>query len=348
MKTKKGGRNRKYLAAAGLPAIVLIAVAIWMGSALAGGDAEGRSSLLLSINGIEIPEEEFRMFLQDEKASTANYFYQTYGAEYNERFWDSEYGGEKPIQLAKEQALNKLALFKAEQQIAVEYGSLQSASYRDFVKQMNKEKNAYGADSLDSFQKYMVYHSKAVLDALDKFKAKTADIPEAELRQYYEEHREERFQSPDRVDAMIIALDKQGAEDAQEAVSSLLEEARSGTDFDSLKKKYFSQYGYVIRHAEYGGHEGKDENSSELEAKLKEAAYELNAGETSKTVDYGEQSYLVLCVDRSAGEVSPFDEAKLWIEDSLKEELFRQKTEQESLKKITFIDEDGFNRISMD
>ncbi|MCR8660419.1 peptidylprolyl isomerase [Paenibacillus endoradicis] len=347
MKVKKGGRNWKRLALLVLPLLVIIMIGIRLGGASIDSAATSRNSVLLSINGIEIPEEEFRMFLQDEKASTANYFSQTYGAEYNEHFWDTDFEGENPVQVARENALSKLIRVKTEQQLAVQYGVIRSASYDHIKKQMNKEENQYGAESLDGYQKYMVYHSKLVVDAKNNFKVKAVSIPESELRQYYELNKENRFKLPDQVEALVISLPGQDLENVGEVIPNLIDEIRGGAKVDELKKKYFSQYGFVIKHKQYGSDEGKDENSSELEDQLKEIANELSTGQTSAPTEISGQTYVVVCLERNQEKVSTFDEAKLWIEDVLQDERFMQQVENDSGNQVMYVNEEWFNQIRM-
>jgi len=347
MKVKKGGRSWKRLALLGLPMLVIIIIGIWLGGASIDSATISRSNVLLSINGIEIPEEEFRMFLQDEKATTADYFSQTYAAEYNGRFWNTDFEGENPLHVAREKALSKLIKVKAEQQLAVEYGVIRSTSYDYIKKQMDKEKSQYGVESLDGFQQYMVYHSKLVVELKNSFKMKAISIPEAELRQYYELNKADRFKLPDQVDALIVSLEVQDFKNIDDAISELIVEIRGGSKIDELKKKYFSQYGYVIQHKQYGSGEGKDENSSELEAELKELAYGLSASQSSAPTEINGQTYVVVCLEREEEKVSTFDEAKLWIEDVLQDDRFVQQVEKEKSIQVMHVNEEWYNQIQM-
>lgn len=347
MKVKKGRRSWKRLALLGLPVLVILMIGIWLGGASIESATTSRSSVLLSINGIEIPEEEFRMFLQDEKAITADYFSQTYGAEYNEHFWNTDFEGENPIQFAREKALSKLVQVKAEQQLAVQHGLIRSVSYDHIKKQMDKEDNQFGVESLDGIQQYMVYHSKLVVDAKNSFKVKAVSIPETELLQYYELNKAVRFKLPDQVEALVITLEVLDFENMDEVISNLIDEIHSGVKIDDLKKKYFSQYGYVIQHKQYGIDEGKDENSSELEAHLKELAYGLIIGQTSTPTEISGQTYIVVCLDREEEPVSTFDEAKLWIEDVLQDDHFMQQVEKEKSNQVMYVNEEWFNQIQM-
>lgn len=96
--------------------------------------------MVVVINDIQIPGEEFRLFLQDEKALTVDYFVTQYQAEYKEDFWHNQYGREIPLEVAKKNALDKLVKIKVEQQIAVELGFLKEATYKEILKEMKKEK----------------------------------------------------------------------------------------------------------------------------------------------------------------------------------------------------------------
>jgi len=322
-------------------------IGFWLNGAFSESIATRSSSELLTINGVEIPEEEFRMFLQDEKATTANEFSQAYAAEYDEYFWDSEFDRNNPTKVAKENALSKLVQVKIEQQLAVQYGVIRSASFDYINTQMNKEESKYGAESLEELQKYMLYHSKLFIETKNKYKLKAVSVPEPELRHYYEVNKKDRFTLPDQVGALVISLVEQQSEHTGEVIRKLIHEMNEGIRIDELKKQYFSQYGYIIKEKRYGISEGKDENSSELEAQLKEIAYELGIGEMSAPIHISGTTYVVVCIDRSEEKVSTFDEAKQWIQDVLLDERFMQQIEKENANQTIAVNEEWFNQLKI-
>lgn len=60
---------------------------------------------LLTVDGYGVTEEEFLMFLRDQKAITTNYYWTNYKMETNDEFWRTEVEGQTPLDYAKDRAL---------------------------------------------------------------------------------------------------------------------------------------------------------------------------------------------------------------------------------------------------
>ncbi|MCU6711575.1 hypothetical protein M6D81_23030 [Paenibacillus sp. J5C_2022] len=348
MKKRGGGAGGSRLARLGWPILGALILAMACIGLLTGVGGEDRQPGLLSIGGAVIPEEEFMMFFQDEKAATADYFYKTYGAEFGKTFWLSEFGGEVPLEHAKANALKKLVQLKAEQQLAVTYGVLESSEFGDIVRAMEKEQSLYGADSLNRFQKYMVYHSKLVLDTMVKFNAEAGSVKEEELVRYYEANRMERFKAPDEVGALVFRLAEPDAGGLEELFAAIIGEMRAGTEIGELQRRYIGGNILGIELKQYGSEEGKDENSSGLEELLKEHAYALGADQTSGAIAYGNESYRLVCLERRDGAVAEYDEVRALIEDELKEQGFRSALEDAgSSAEVVIHDQSLYDSLQM-
>ncbi|UKS26884.1 hypothetical protein LOZ80_36395 [Paenibacillus sp. HWE-109] len=91
------------------------------------------------INGAEIDEREFQLFLQAVKAQVASYFQTNYHAEASPTFWTEAYSGEVPLTKAKQIALEKLTEVKVKQLIAHKRGLLADPGYLSFLDALKKE-----------------------------------------------------------------------------------------------------------------------------------------------------------------------------------------------------------------
>lgn len=342
---KKYGSYNRFILAGAMVVIVLtlLLVVFVMGSK---GLAEPYPEALITIDGTAISEEEFLMFLQDEKAATAAYFYKKYGAEYSSAFWTTDYGGELPIDVAKSRALSKLIEVKSEQQLAVRHGVLKSASFEEIKQELDKESSIYGVDSLALFQKYMVYHSKLVLEAMGKYKAESEGVQEAELLHYYKANQEERYTASDELKVIQFQYVTPHSEKGNQLVKQLEADIANGLTLESLEAKY-TLLELRIGTKNYGSHEGKDENSSELEVMLKNGAYGLKLGEISQPFVYGNQSFILQCAERVEGAMLTFQEVKAAIEDLLKEERFNRIAEETKANAKVTIRSDSYSELLM-
>ncbi|WP_413378190.1 hypothetical protein [Alkalihalobacillus sp. 1P02AB] len=301
---------------------------------------------LMSIDGIHIPEEEFRMFVQDEKAATASYFYEKYGVGDSEYFWGTEYGGEKPISVAKKNALEKLLKVKVEQELAVQYGVLTNSHFQTITEAIQSENSMYGVEELNVFQEYMVFHSKVFLDTLAIFKRETASVEEDRMMEFYYENKDRLFLEQTDVEASIISFTLKNGE--EQVVNDIIHLLQSNVSNETLYKRYGEQYELKIAEKHYGSQEGKDENSSPLDQMLKDQAYQLQVNEVSEPIINGNQYFLLVARDRTSGGISQYEDVKFFIEDHLKEEQFAKVIEESIQEAIVEINDIAFNQLNME
>lgn len=303
--------------------------------------------IVVVINDIQIPEEEFRLFLQDEKALTVDYFVNQYQAEYKEDFWHNQYGREIPLEVAKKNALDKLVKIKVEQQIAVELGFLKEATYKEILKEMKKEKSIYGADNLDAFQSYSVYHSKIILEAKEKYKNNMEKISEEELLSYYEKYKIEKFKREDDVEVLQIKIENLKEEEKIQLFEDITKDIEKGITIEELESKYTRDYDLSMRLVQYGEEQGKDELMSERDLILRDAACLLESNQMSSLLNYGEENYILVCLEKKKGKIEPFEEVKSIIEDDLKETAFERVIKDKIEQSEVQIDNEKLVEIQM-
>jgi len=88
---------------------------------------------VLTINGITVPEAEYRLFLQQNKAITYNHFFQKYGLEKDENFWKTSYQGESPAVFIKERTNDRLIEIKTLQKYAATLRIVKPFNYDTLV-----------------------------------------------------------------------------------------------------------------------------------------------------------------------------------------------------------------------
>lgn len=303
--------------------IVVISLVGFTYGLTSGKEGEIQPDHVLSMNDIGVSAEEFMLFLQDEKAATATYFYQKYGAEDSEDFWNKSYEGEIPIEFAKETAIEKLVNLKVEQELAVAYGLLESPLFEDIERELENEDSMYGAESLNEYQQYMLYHSKILIDTLTQFKNDSSGLPEKDLEAYYEDHQFTMFKEADEVKAIQIGMVFTNNEPKDSVVAEITAQLQNDSSIHELEEKY----NITIQEKEYGPKEGKDENASQLEMLLSSEAHTLGVGEVSDPVQYGEQYFIMMVTEKNEGKVKSFEEVKENIQNLLIEEAFNKMIE---------------------
>lgn len=298
--------------------IVIIGV---LGIGIILGNKEEKG--ILRINGVEILEEEYKMFLQDEKALTTNYFMHTYNAPYEENFWNTGYGDEIPLEYAKEKALETLVKVKIEDQLALEYGVVEDISYEAIQKEIRRDKSIYGVQNMDFFQAYNIYHSKILLKTIEQYKKLTPPIQQEKLEQEYEKMKEQFFDYPDEL--KILELKIGNIQEAnKQVIDQIVNDLEEGIRLSDLKEKYGAQCDIEEAIVEYGKNESKEATGTELANLLKEKAYSLQDFQMTEPFIFLDQYYILVCLERKDGEVESFEVARIKIEEQLKEEAFEE------------------------
>lgn len=130
---------------------------------------EQQEEILLTIDGFPVTTEEFQLFLRGERSATAQYFYDTYGAQATGDFWTTDFNGERPDEHCKQAALKELLSFKMPLIIAKQRELIDHIDFSNLLSQMEEKNNAlaariaagdivYGLSSFDPLQ-YLLYVS---------------------------------------------------------------------------------------------------------------------------------------------------------------------------------------------
>lgn len=165
-----------------------------------GGDAVGDGTYLLTVDGYGVTEEEFLLFLGDQKAAAANYFWTRYQVQPDADFWTTAVNGETPLVYAKERALDALVAAKITFIMAAERDILAYQNYDGLLDSMEEE-NAdrarklengevvYGLSQFTPFTYYQYLNKNAGAELEYSQRELTAPTRE-ELLETYEKYKE--------------------------------------------------------------------------------------------------------------------------------------------------------------
>lgn len=155
---------------------------------------------LLTVNGYGVTEEEFLMFLRDQKAVTTNYYWTNYKMETDDAFWRTEVDGQTPLEYAKDRALTQVTEAKVEFILASEKDILEYKDYDEMMKDMEKENKEraekkdsgetfYGVEEYSPFTYYQ-YLSGGARAELENRQIEKTNPSKEELETLYEEYKE--------------------------------------------------------------------------------------------------------------------------------------------------------------
>lgn len=191
----------KRVALVSFVAVVAISLIFVVSSLIKPVSGSPQGGDLIVIDGFGVSEQEFLLFLYDERALTANTFYQKYGADADSEFWDRKYDGQTPLEYARNSALEKLQTAKMEAIIAVEQGlinkDIRFSSIMNEREITNAERERmlkdgevfYGLSSFDEYQ-YYNYIRNNVWSELVKWYLDTTRVADEELYPVYEQNKD--------------------------------------------------------------------------------------------------------------------------------------------------------------
>ncbi|KRE36567.1 peptidyl-prolyl cis-trans isomerase [Paenibacillus sp. Soil724D2] len=154
-----------------------------------------------------ISQKEFAFFLDQQRASVYDYFKQKYGAGDSPSFWSDSFGGEVPMNKAKQQAMDQLVKAKVQQIEAKKYGILDDTSYDAFLsrlKQENERRNAalakgqiiYGPTQYTEQMYYGYVLSNMAIQLKKALAEKSWQITDSDLQNYYDQIKNTVFRNP--------------------------------------------------------------------------------------------------------------------------------------------------------
>ncbi|MDR6551672.1 hypothetical protein [Paenibacillus qinlingensis] len=183
----------------------------------------GQTSIAM-VNGSVITSQEFKGELDKQRTSVIDYFYRTKGVNYGKNFWETDYHGENPEEMAKQRALDEIIRLKIELELAEHHGLIQGTSYEDLLHEMDKENKRrlaavkarepiYGPVQLDESAFMTYYISKLRTQLKESLSEVELNVTEDELKRHYELLKDTLFTQEDRIRFQKISVSYKG--DAQ-------------------------------------------------------------------------------------------------------------------------------------
>jgi len=191
------------------------------------------------------------------------------------------------------------------------------------IKMLSYEARQRGLDKKDSVRMKLAYLTDQTLaKELESEMKKSYEVSEADIRKYYDEHKE-KYSMPERIKASHILVEDQArAED-------ILKQVRTGGSFDKLAKQYSKD-----STSQKGGDLGWF-GKGRMDPAFEKAAFALKKGEVSPVVKSAFGYHIIRLEDRREGSVRPFDQVKKSIERAIQRERMEKELNalKESIKK---------------
>lgn len=314
--TKSGRSRMKYVwAVAGCLVLSVCASAALAKEKLAPKEpAAGSSEAIATVDGMPIVMPEFEKAARRNMSGILSYFHEKYGASQTSGFWTSSFGGEVPLAVLKQKALDDAVRMKIRQRIAADEGALGDISYSGFLRGLEQE-NArrtkavanheviYGPVQYDEdtyFEYVMTNATTAVKRGM------LADLrshaEEQTLRAFYEQHKQELYQTPGSARVLSLSVsflnaDHEADPAMKEKAAARLREAeaklKQGATFEEIALTYADSR--AARELSFN----LANDRQNARSPVAQTAARMKAGETSGIVEENGSLYLLKCTEKT-------------------------------------------------
>ena len=172
---------------------------------------------VLTVNQHAVSRDEFRWFMEQERAPVFQYFKTHYNLEDGKDFWTHPCDGTSPREMLRTNTLSRIAREKSEQILFLELGLVQEIRYSSFVEDLNKlnqareqsakeGKTIYGPVRYTQSQFYGHWKANLQIQAMEKLGLRRAGATGKETSAAYERLLAERVkQAQVRTNDKVIA-----------------------------------------------------------------------------------------------------------------------------------------------
>lgn len=170
----------------------------------------GSSNAIATVNGEPIAVNEFRLFMEKNRANVYSYFKQKYGVDDSSHFWTTEINAEIPMNVLKQWAMDEATKIKVQQILGKQHGIIQDISYAAFLKEFKQEnkrrqeaveakKVIYGPHQYDEQGYYNYILSGIETQLKETLSKKDLAVSDDQVKAYYEANKDTLYKNQDTI-----------------------------------------------------------------------------------------------------------------------------------------------------
>ena len=180
---------------------------------------------LLSVNGYAVSIEEFRWFMQQQRAGVFQYVKTRYNLDYGKGFWDHDCGQTTPRAIILKQTTDRIVREKIEQILFVKLGLVKDINYVTFLRDLerlniqrtaaiNRGQVIYGPVNYTQLQYYGHWMANLQIQAKEKLSLERFVVTEQKLKAFYAEHKDEFFKKAATVTLEVVTIQAEQKSDS--------------------------------------------------------------------------------------------------------------------------------------
>jgi hypothetical protein len=321
------------------------------------------NATVVMVNGEKISVKEFKHFMALNTASIHSYFKQKYGVDDNPKFWTSNYGGEVPLEVARQKTLEDIVRIKVEQILSRDKGFSQDISYNAFLDNLKDEnlrrkeairdnRAIYGPQEYGVNEYFSYLHSNTLIKLREKLGEEDQElyVPLGKIKEYYEANKDKSYRETGDIKVYkmtVIYLQEDKRKEAAKKAEEIKKRLANGENFEQISKSYISDssFKYVFEEKLYDKRSARTEG--EENPRVFETVSKMSTGEISDLIEEPTSFNVLKCLDRCSDVYQPFEEVKDVVKSSYIDEQFEIFIQRLVKEANVDIEKETFEKISI-
>lgn len=294
----------------------------------------------VKVNGEIVTVKEFKHFMVQNSASVYNYFKEKHGVDDNPGFWTSSYGGEVPVEIARQKTLEQVVRIKLEQILSRNKGLVKDISYNTFLDNLRdenrKRKEAvqnnrviYGPQQYGVNEYFSYVHSNMLIKLKEKLGEEGHElyVPADKLKEFYEANKDKSYREMGAIKVQkisVIYLQNDKRQEAAGKAEEIKVRLAKGEKMEQISTSYTdnSSFKYTLEEKVY------DKNSARVEGetspKIFDTVTKMSIGEVSGPVEENNSFSILKCIQKGEGKYQPFEEIKDAVKSNYIDNVFEE------------------------
>ena len=297
---------------------------------------------LLFVNGYAVSIEEFRWFMQQERAGVFQYVKTRYNLDYGKGFWDHNCEGTTPKAILHKRTIEHGVSEKVQQILFKELGLIQDTSYSVFLdnlEKLNREREKavqqkrviYGPVRYTQLQYYGHWMANLQIQAKEKLSQEQFGVTEQKLRAFYDEHKDEFFKKAGTITLEMVTMQAERQSDSGEN-SELLEttageifsKIKGGQGIEQIMQEYVDRKDIKVSCCRFD--EINDDRLSEIftDSENFKKVKAMVPGQSVKLSASGSTLHIAKCISKTSGSYLPYENIKAVVKTKYLDQKYDQ------------------------
>jgi hypothetical protein len=306
-----------------------------------GGVAMEKDTALF-VDKYPVSREEFRWFMQQERAGVFQYVKTKYNLDYGKGFWDHDCEGTTPKAILHKRTIERVVSEKVQQILFKELGLIQDTSYSVFLdnlEKLNREREKavqqgrviYGPVRYTQLQYYGHWMANLQIQAKEKLSQEQFGVTEQKLRAFYDEHKCDIFKMAELLTLEMVTIQvteqsnpKKNAELLEATARKILSKIKGGRGIEQIIQGYVDRKDIKVSYRRFD--EINDDRLSEIftDSENFKKVKALVPGQSVKLTVSENTVYVVKCISKTSGSYLPYENIKAVVKTKYLDQQYDQ------------------------